>query len=257
MWEQMINNMHYSYRTPPSRKIVIPNPDDFNVASSNNSTAEGGTAGSFSSKNWSGYVNYSSEQSYDEATSYFVEPSPSVPCSKATEVTWAGLGGYNSHNLAQNGTGYNAPGLENHQGWWEILPAGYVSVPENGSPGYYFEAQTYYAGVISGKKTFYFYFYDYEEGSWWDEEVTTTNGVDESTADYIVERPKASGYFRPLADYGSTKMQGFTNNKDLAHYPYNVGTMYSGETELASVAGIPPSSYLFTDTWHHCGKEEE
>jgi hypothetical protein len=70
-------------------------------------------------------------------------------------------------------------------------------------------------------------------------------------------RPKASGYLRPLADYGSMKMQGFTNNKGLANYPYNVGTMYSAGTELASAGGIPPSSYLFTDTWHNCGKEEE
>jgi Peptidase A4 family len=124
------------------------NEEDSIVGPSGSSGTEAGTS---SSANWSGYVNYSSYQQYNSAAAIYAEPSPSITCSKAAEVTWAGLGGYNSHNLAQDGTAYASAGLGNHQAWWEILPASYVGVPGfYATAGQYFEAETYY---VDSKKT--------------------------------------------------------------------------------------------------------
>jgi hypothetical protein len=137
--------------------------------------------------------------------------------------------------------------------WWEILPAGYVGVGEHATAGQPFEIETYY----KGSKKYNFWFYNYWDASYWSEEVTTTSGIDMSTSDFIVERPHINGKFTPLADFGNIEMEGFTDAENLANHPYNVGTMYSKETELASASGIPPSSHIFTDTWRHCGTEEE
>ncbi len=263
MWEQMIHNMHYQAGAPSARLVVSHSTTGARQAGSNSSLGSS-EAGAQTSHNWSGYGNYASTQAYNKSAAYWVEPSPVATCFGAQEVNWAGLGGWNSTNLAQNGTANGFPEVPEHKAWWEILPAGIVGIPMHGTAGYYFEAQTLYEGYWEGRSHFDFYWYDYAEGAWYADQVWTTNGVDRSTSEFIVERPTeqhSNGlhYLKPLEDYTPITMQGFTEGHELASYPYNYTTMERREsphTILATVAGIPPSSYLFTDTFHNCGGEE-
>jgi hypothetical protein len=247
-WEYIINHIHFDTGPPAPRLIIVPNEENYNIGPAGNIGSEAGTA---SSENWSGYLNYSSYQQYTAATAIYPEPNPSATCTKASEVTWAGLGGYNSHNLAQDGSAYAAPGLGNHQAWWEILPAGYVGVPGYyATTGDYFEAETYY---IDSKKV-EFWFYNSANNKSYGVEVITSSGLDRSTADFIVERPRVKGYYVPLADFGSQEIDGYTEYTQLSKYPSNVLSMYSKSTLLASPGALGAS---FIDSWYNCGKEEE
>jgi hypothetical protein len=262
MWNKMIHNMHFN-GTPPSRLVVLHNTTGFRAPSS--AGAQGGAeAGAQTSYNWSGYGDYASTQAYNKSTAYFIEPSPTATCTNAQEVNGDGLGGWNSHNLAQNGTANGIPGLVAHKAWWEILPAGISPVGEHATAGYYFEMQTLYEGYWEGRSHFNFYFYNYADGSWVSPHIWTTNGVDRSTSEFIVERPAETHsngltYYSPLMNYGSVTMQGFTEGNPLANYPYNYTTMKRREspyTTLATVEGIPTGTYLFSDIFHSCGAEE-
>jgi hypothetical protein len=264
MWNKMINNMHFK-GTPPSRLVFLSSGKapaahgDEVPALDGNQTVNGAQT----SLNWSGYGDYSSYQQYNKATAYFVQPKPFATCFNAEISVWDGLGGWNSKNLAQNGTADGVPGISvEHQAWWEILPAGMVTIPEHATPGSYFEAQTHYEGYSEGRSHFNFYVYNYADGSWWSTNVRTTYGVDRSTAEYIVERPAETRggktYMKPLESYSPISFQGFTEGNALASYPYNYTNMEDrAHAWLATVEGIPPSSYLFSDIYHTCGPEEE
>lgn len=263
MWNKMIHNMHFN-GTPPSHLVLLHNTTGFRSA---NTGAQGSTEappGRQTSPNWSGYGDFASTQAYNRSTAYFVEPNPTATCSKAEEVNWAGLGGWNSHNLAQNGTANGIPGIGAHNGWWEILPGGVAPVGEHANVGYFFEAQTYYEGYWESRSHFNFYFYDYYDGTWVSPHIWTTNGVDRSTSEFIVERPAeehSNGlhYYKPLMDYSDVTMEGFTEGYPLAHYPYNYTIMQRREspyTTLATVQGIPPEEDVFSDLFQNCGAEE-
>jgi hypothetical protein len=261
MWEQMIHKMHYQ-STPPDRLVVSHNTTGARLAGSN--ALDSSEQGAQTSYNWSGYGDYASTQAYNKAAGYWIEPSPVATCFGAQESDWAGLGGWNSKSLAQNGTIDGDSEVVEHKAWWEILPEGWVGIPMHGTAGAYFEAQTLYEGYWEGRSHFDFYWYDYNEGAWYADKVWTTNGVDRSTSEFIVERPTVQHsnglhYITALDDYSSVTMQGFTEGHELAYYPYNYTTMERREsphTTLATVAGIPPSGYVFTDTFHNCGAEE-
>jgi hypothetical protein len=262
MWNKMIHNMHFN-GTPPSHLVISHNTTGLRSPASG--SGQGASeAGAQTSYNWSGYGDYASTQAYNKSTTYFIEPSPTATCTNAQEVNWDGLGGWNSHNLAQNGTANGVPGFVPHKGWWEILPAGMAGVGEHATAGYYFEAQTLYEGFWEGRSHFDFYFYNYADGTWVSPHIWTTNGVDRSTSEFIVERPTEEhsnglSYFTPLMNYGNITMQGFTEGNPLADYPYNYTTMKRKEspyTTLATVEGIPTGTYLFSDIFHSCGAEE-
>lgn len=260
LWNKMIHNMHFN-GTPPSHLVFLHNTTGGRSA---NASAESTEGGAQTSHNWSGYGDYASTQAYSKASTYFIEPSPVATCTNAEEVNWAGLGGWNSENLAQNGTANGIPGLVAHKAWWEILPAEMSPVGEHATAGYYFEAQTLYEGYWESRSHFDFYFYNYADGSWVSPHIWTTNGVDRSTSEFIVERPTEEHsnhlhYIKPLMDYSNITMQGFTEGNPLADYPYNYTTMTRREspyTTLATVEGIPTGTYLFSDIFHNCGAEE-
>ena len=61
--------------------------------------------------------------SYDEPNIY------SSQCSSTEEVMWAGLGGYNTQTLAQDGTGYHFNSMGAHQAWYELLSSAHQNPP--------------------------------------------------------------------------------------------------------------------------------
>lgn len=62
---------------------------------------------------------------FDEVQSSWIEPAlGTTACKNHAVLFWVGLGGWNKvKQLAQDGTSRDAPGLDQNQGWSEVLPA--------------------------------------------------------------------------------------------------------------------------------------
>ena len=254
-WDEMVSNVQFG--GPPSRQIILSRQSAGGGDLAMPGSEPSATAGSETSLNWSGYVNYASSQKYHTASAYFIEPTTVPTCLGSSEVAWSGLGGVNNKEaLEQDGTANETGGLGNHQAWWEVIPEGIAPVEGvYATPGAYFEAQTHY--VSTSQVDFYFYNESTHKG--YSVEVSGAINSDLSTAEYIVERPEreyseTEGEIVPLANYKTVTMQGFSEGTALANYPYNISTMYDTKpTVLATASGIPPSTYLFTDQYHTCG----
>lgn len=100
---------------------------------------------------------YHAEAWYYEATFY------GSSCNTNYDVTWAGIGGWGTSYLGQDGTSHNLPGIKDHQAWWEVVPLNFVTpVSLYGHSGYLFDASTSYN---SQHGWYAFYMQDYYSAS--------------------------------------------------------------------------------------------
>jgi hypothetical protein len=136
------------------------------------------------SDHWAGYVAYGGP--FRKISSTWVQPSlgPSR-CHPNSLTIWAGLGGYESASLAQDGTAENTPAIANNQAWWELTPKGMVPVPLYATVGSAFTADVTYLG---GDK-FAFFMENDRTGAAWSQAETTSGRADLTTAESIAERP--------------------------------------------------------------------
>jgi hypothetical protein len=255
----MISNL--SFVTPPNQLLQIPattTPPKTKLLEEERAFAneslladEGVSGGAFKSSIWSGYLNVASSQKYTEAQGYYTEPSDhGTSCENASEVTWAGLGGRNSEQLAQDGTGLATPGLAAHQAWWEILPAVTSIVPINfyATPGAEFLAEVIH---VSGNE-FEFFMYNYATGKGIAPLYENYKGYDGSTAEYIVERPTVNGSPTKLLNFGSVPFEGYSNHSGIDAFTYNTATMADGGGGIMAVPGALSGAASFTDTFKYC-----
>ena len=122
--------------------------------------------------------------SYDEPNIY------SSQCSSTEEVMWAGLGGYNTQTLAQDGTGYHFNSMGAHQAWYELLSSAHQNPPVAVNL-YATAGQPFTAMVIRETGGYYMYLYNAYTGKAWNHSGTTISfsPYDGSTAEAISERP--------------------------------------------------------------------
>lgn len=172
--------------------------------------------------NWAGYVIESLPQDitiFSHAEGWYVEPSlGSSRCSSNSEVTWAGLGGWNtSGGLAQNGSAINLPGVGAHQAWWEIVP-GYNVIPINfqAHAGYLFDASTRSLGT--GYRFWFFdYYTDMSDAFDVSSAVANTN-----SAEVVIERPKIGTSLSNLSNFGTlTVSESQANGNNFDSYSPN------------------------------------
>ncbi len=252
LWQRMIANLHFV--APPSTLVQIPAsttpPRAQLLQEEQEVTGQEVTAGAFKSSIWSGYLDVASSQKYTEAQGYYTEPSDhGTTCPNAAELTWAGLGGRNSEQLAQDGTGLATPGLGAHQAWWEILPAVTSIVPINlyATPGAEFLAEVIH---VSGNE-FEFFMYNYATGKGIAPLYETFKGYDGSTAEYIVERPTVNGTPTKLLNFGSVPFEGYSNHSAIDDFTFNTATMVDSGGGVMAVPGSL-SGASFTDTFKYC-----
>lgn len=106
-------------------------------------------------------------------------------CHPNSLTIWAGLGGYQSASLAQDGTAENTPAIADNQAWWELTPKGMVPVPLYATVGSAFTANVTYLG---GAK-FAFFMENDRTGAAWSQSETSRDKADLTTAESIAERP--------------------------------------------------------------------
>ena len=184
---------------------------------------------------WAGYVvtaEPNSLDSFSHAEGWYVEPTMAASrCPNPSEVTWAGLGGYydpyNGGWLAQNGTGWNVPGLGAHQAWWEIVPENGITPVPNfyGTPGQVFDASVRNIG-----NAFRFWFMNYQTGksTVFDEPYPSSNA---HSAEVIIERPSINGVAADLANFqtwyvyqSEAWINFFTNGTTFDNFPPNLNS---------------------------------
>ncbi len=82
--------------------------------------------GTVHSSNWSGYAVRSKRHKLTGVSGTFVVPTAGGSSGTAAAATWAGIGGFKSHDLIQAGTGEDSlPGLlfgKKYFAWYELLP---------------------------------------------------------------------------------------------------------------------------------------
>lgn len=202
------------------------------------------------SSNWSGYINTSNEQIYNTAQAYWTEPTLQASrCSQNSATFWAGLGRFNSKQLAQDGTALNVPGFGEHQAWSEVLPTQSSMVAANlyTTPGAQFVSSVTY----EGNNNFSFYMYNFATGQA-TSFVVNAYGCDGSTAEYIAERPTTNGTIDNLSNFGTIDfISAETNGNSIGTYGHSAITMTDGNTTLA----IPSALYggsSFSVTQHAC-----
>lgn len=172
--------------------------------------------------NWAGYVIQDlGGNFFTHAEGWYTEPTIySSRCSHTVESSWAGIGGYNTSILAQNGTVYDSSGSANHQAWWEIVPE-FAMVPINffGHPGYLFDASTRWLG----NNAYRFWFYDYKTATTDVFDISDFNYEPES-AEVIIERPTVNGSYTNLSNFGTWNVaEAQANEQNFDTYPPTSG----------------------------------
>lgn len=190
------------------------------------------SSGGFGTRNtpiWAG--NYASGSTFTAVESDWTEMDYLNPsgCTYPANSVWAGLGGVNSNNLAQDGSASNVFGLTKHQMWTEVLPAGPLGTSVVATPGDYLIAQ-----VNRQNGGFQF----------WVEDMTkltyagpfqSTSQYDGSTADAISEVP--SGYNSESWASDLVFQYVSANLQPLGLYPYTSVTLMSASNHRVEHPG--------------------
>jgi hypothetical protein len=135
--------------------------------------------------------NLADNHTYSQVDAQGKEPAiHASSCRSTAETTWAGLGGWNARDLAQDGTAYGVPAMASHQAWYEILPASMVPVDLRATAGREFEAATtHFFGAHRG---FAFFMENLATGKDLGFRVKTKSYYG-GTADVVTERPSIDG----------------------------------------------------------------
>ncbi len=175
------------------------------------SPAAGASAAAAVSANWAGYVAVSHFRSVSGSWQQ-----PSANCSAHRETAsavWVGLGGYNprAHALEQIGTAADCAGsgAATYSGWYELLPAGPVSLKLKVAPG-----DRMSASVSVAHRAVTLRIRDLSSGAHF-VRTLRARSVDSSSAEWIVEAPASCGgaescQIVPLTDFGEVLFSSAT-----------------------------------------------
>jgi hypothetical protein len=226
-----------SFLKPPEFLAVIP------------AQATSAVKAATGSLNWSGFTDLGGAGAFTQSTGVYTEPTDhGTACSNNSDVSWVGIGGWNSGNLAQDGTGINTPGLGQHQAWKEILPASITPVNLYATPGQSFKATTHWLG-----NRWQFVLYNEYTGQSQTINVNSSS-YDGSSSEFIGERPSVGGNFTNLTNFGHLNWSSAqTNGAPLQNFSHTGVNMYDTSNNLmAGPTTNPGSNGSFTDTWKRC-----
>jgi hypothetical protein len=231
-----------------------------------------------SSNIWAGYVvtaQSGSPNAFSQAEGWYLAPSFSSDstgpdgdaCSSTSDVTWAGLGGYDSwagSYLAQDGTAWNSNGVDDDQAWWEIVPFNSLTpIDYYAIPGETMDVST--RNISDG---FRFWFYNYA-GTSTAFDVTNVGpayyGYSES-AEVVTERPTVGKSPVDLGNFGYLNVEESAaapnggSEVTLDQYPANLnsstglwrhGVHMNDGNDLADPGDISSDGF-FKDQWMNC-----
>jgi hypothetical protein len=213
------------------------------------------------STNWSGYAVQSSGLFTDVQGSW-IEPSVTCSSSGAQYASfWAGIDGYSSNSVEQLGTDSDCTGRArpSYYAWWEMYPAGSVSLPTSTYP---VKPGDTMSAEVSVRATTFTLTLKSSEG-WKFTTSKSGSGLAQSSAELIAESPEICFLFcrlAPLSNFGTVNFTG----ADAAvsgggDSPFSAFKANSGpheiiaETNNGTVKALPSAlnGNIFSIAWKH------
>jgi hypothetical protein len=156
--------------------------------------------GQSTSENWSGYADTGS--TFSRASGSWTQPA--AKCGKATAlaVFWAGIDGFVSQTVEQDGSlAFCSGGKPSYYTWWEMFPADNIQLAGlTVKPGDHIAASvaatgTAYTLKVTDSTT--------PGNSFSETESCAAATCVDSSAEWIAEAPESNGKFVPLASFGT------------------------------------------------------
>jgi hypothetical protein len=219
----------------------------------------------FTSRNWDGYLTYSSSESTDfsAVSASWVQPTVTCEAKNAWTVFWIGLDGWFNDTVEQGGTQAQCStvgGTPAYSMWWEMYPTNSIQTVLAINPGDEITASVRFVATTS---VFTIKVTDVTSGKSFTRREQCASGLacDRSSADVITEdvgRFGGSGYF-PLANYGT---MGYTKAKvtDTANESGSISARHwlnasvtesAGTTTYATVTPLSGHGSAFDAVWNH------
>jgi hypothetical protein len=212
------------------------------------------------SSNWSGYA-VQSASAFSDVVGTWVEPTASCAFLQPSYSSfWVGLDGYSSSSVEQLGTDVDCSwsGTPSYYAWWEMYPAGSVSLSTSSypvSPGDTMTAEVKRSGTT--------YTLSLHSSKGWTF-TTVQSGTDaNASAEWVAEAPEICNivvcHQSRLTNFGSVAFHGSTAATGGASSPISAFTADGGphQITMASVTGtvkaapgpLSADGLSFTDVW--------
>jgi Peptidase A4 family len=218
-------------------------------------TAEIGGLTRVKSLNWSGYADdHSAGNTYATATGSWKEPKVSCTSKTSYAAFWAGIDGYSSSSVEQDGTLAQCyHGAAYYYTWWEMYPANAIQVAGSSvRPG-----DAISASVVRSGTSFTLKVTDATHPANSFSTTQTCSACANSSAEWIAEAPSSGGRILPLANFGSWTESGATVKSGsvsgvISTFPDDQLTMVDkAGTIKAQPGALNGGGNGFTVTWKH------
>jgi hypothetical protein len=230
----------------PRAELVRPGQADLKAG------ADGAT--SVSSYNWSGYADSSTTANTFTGVSATWRQ-PATVCSPEQELTayWVGLDGYSTATVEQDGTlAYCFEGVAYYYSWYELYPAGSVTVGSTVQPGDVISASVHRSGT-----SYRLSLTDFSNPANSFSTVQSCTTCENESAEWIAERPAFPIGITPLTFFRSWNPVGAVQTSNGAKGPISSGpnpaqiTMLdaTGTYALDNVSGLYARGTSFVAHW--------
>jgi hypothetical protein len=211
-------------------------------------------SGTYTSDNWSGYMDIEPSGYFHYAYGEFVQPYDNANnCSQYAETTWTGVGGRTSNNFGQDGTFIgNKKGLNDYQSWVEV-PAieAMVSTSIYATAGQDFEADTNYS---SGQYNWFMEnYYTGVYGNFWQ----STSAYSGDSDEWIGERvTSVTPYLSNFGNFTWVYAAAAAQQNPVNAYPNDQVILRDNGTPsgllMAEPGPLNATGYSFPDYWYNC-----
>jgi hypothetical protein len=211
------------------------------------------------SSNWSGYVAVNG--TFSSVTASWTVPTLTCTSSTAYSAHWIGIDGDTSDSVEQDGT--EADCLDDspsYDAWYEIYGDnnldGGAEVELNPSDYPVKPGDAMNATVSVSGDVWTLAISDADETWKTFSTQVTWSGADQSSAEWIAERPEVGSSLSHLADFGSVSFTGAeatdaSASGPITDFDYSPMEMIgSTNDQLANVGSLDPTGEDFTDTWY-------
>lgn len=218
----------------------------------------GGSRGTVSSTNWSGYAAYNA--TFSDVKASWTQPAASCPSRSRTYAAfWVGLDGYNSNSVEQIGTDSDCAGTNKpvYYGWYEMYPAGMVTL----SSTYAVRAGDSMSAEVSVSGTTYTLTLHNGTRGWTYTTTQTSTTAQNSSAEWVAEAPSSCFIIwcsvLPLTNFGTVSFTGAaatanSNAGTISSFTNDAVVMTtSNGTVKAMPSVLANGGASFGDTWHH------
>jgi hypothetical protein len=207
------------------------------------SKGSGTQAAHYGSDNWSGYVDTDGPYTATGARWYQTGVGACGCTGPTDEVTWVGLGGWNSGDLLQDGTRNYSD--DTPYAWFEYLGDTTVSIisADSTTVGDTIEAQLFYSTATDG--TAQFLVHDDSAVVLNATEPDMAGDYDGSTTEWIIERPTQcypDSCYDPLSNTGTTDFWTANGVNSSGEVPVADGGVFSVLMNSDGSASLPPCS---------------